>query len=120
MLRPLHLNAPSINSHGSNVSEFDQAEALDMPHRLTFTIANRNVDVAFDPLVAPPNAAAQIAHALNAEQRKNLAIRPAGTMNNPSQLITFETPSLTSKHGALMMYWSCFMFPQTGRHYGVS
>ncbi|WP_223537795.1 hypothetical protein [Pseudomonas sp. GL-B-16] len=101
MLRPLptHLNAPSINSNRSDVAEFDQAEASDMPHRLTFTMANRNVDVTFDPLVATPNAAAQIAHVLNAEQRKNLAVRPAGTANNPSQLITFETPSKSPTHG---------------------
>ncbi|MBF7144669.1 MULTISPECIES: hypothetical protein [Pseudomonas] len=101
MLRPIptHLNAPSISTYGSNVSEFDQAEASDMPRRLTFTIANRNVDVTFDPLVATPNAAAQIAHVLNAEQRTNLTVRPAGTVNNPSQLITFETPSKSPTHG---------------------
>lgn len=95
MLRPTPspLNTPSISTRGSSVCEFDATEALNIPHQLNFTVANRNVDVKFSPLIANPDAAAQIIHVLNAEQRKNLSIRPTGTADNPSQLISFETDS---------------------------
>lgn len=104
MIRTQPHIAPTSSFDNTSQTGENESATIGLPPSLNFALANnherRHLTVYFGKLNGTQQSGLQIASALKTSQRKNLTIKPAGTSENPTQVVSFET-HLDAKNGDL-------------------